>query len=960
MGTLSIVSGNNQTAIIDQALTPVTVQLKDSANNPVVGGTVTVVSPLGAAAVPSTGMTDGSGHFTFTPYLGRAATSYSWTISNGNAPSIMLSGTATNPSNGTIFTLVNVNHSAGNAATPVAGTQANVGRVAGFEQISDGTIYFADYDYCLVRKLTPEGELTNVAGGGVGGCGYGGDNAQALAANLNRPTDVAVDEVNNVLYIADYSNGRIRAVDLGTGIISTAAGGGTAPAPGYGDGNSGAATQLSTLAITLGPNNLLYFSDGLSQRIRTLNTQTLIVNNFMAPPTYPTPCSGASIPIAFYSVNNSDWGDTILFDKSGNMWISAFWSGTEVNNPATTCGGQGAVPAVVRRTPSGQLTAFAGATGGATTDGTWSGNYVFQSPPSIALDPAGNLYFAEYQRNKITWMDAGSGRILTFSGTAMAGYVGEYAPYTPGVQYNAVSRIAFDPNGNMLVADNGNEVLREIWGVASSNKLISKMMITGGNNVSTIVDTPGAQMKVQLTDGSGTPLVGWPLKWSVVDPGGGIYATASLTDASGTTKVLNHAGLMVGAYHFTASFNDPYGNPIMGSPATFTLNATAATAGNIMTVVNTDHSAANSVNIGPTGPNDANMANTGRVVGFHQVADGSVYFADYDYCMVRKLGAHGELTNVAGGGVGGCGYGGDAGQALAANLNRPTDVAVDEVNNVLYIADYANGRIRAVDLTTGVITTVAGGGTAPAPGYGDGNVGTSGQLSTLTITLGPTGNLLYFADGLSQRFRTLNTQTGILNNWLSPPTYPTPCSGASVTLSFYSVNNSDWGNQVIFDKSNNAWVSAFWSGTALNNPATTCGGQGAIPAVVKIAGGTLTAMAGSASSWTCGAATCTAATNYPAASNVYAFQSPPMIALDPNGVLYVSEYQRQRLGYLDATNHLQLFSGDSTANFSGDFVPVNGSGGVVEYNAPTHIFFGQTGRLWIADTGNECLRMVWE
>jgi sugar lactone lactonase YvrE len=119
---------------------------------------------------------------------------------------------------------------------------------------------------------------------------------------------------------------------------------------------------------------------------------------------------------------------------------------------------------------------------------------------------------------------------------------------------------------------------------------------------------------------------------------------------------------------------------------------------------------------------------------------GSLYIADTDNCVIRKVDSSGVITTVAGNGT--CGYSGDGGQATQAELDGPEAVAVSSEGN-LYIADTSNCVIRKVD-SSGVITTVAGNGTC---GYsGDGGQATQAELSyPFGISIGPSGSL-YIAD----------------------------------------------------------------------------------------------------------------------------------------------------------------------------------------------------------------------
>jgi len=89
-------------------------------------------------------------------------------------------------------------------------------------------------------------------------------------------------------------------------------------------------------------------------------------------------------------------------------------------------------------------------------------------------------------------------------------------------------------------------------------------------------------------------------------------------------------------------------------------------------------------------------------------SSGNLFIADTDNNRVRKVDAlTGNITTIAGNGE--SGYSGDNGPATTARLRSPQDIAVDGSGNV-FIADWSNNRIRRVDATTGIITTVAGNG----------------------------------------------------------------------------------------------------------------------------------------------------------------------------------------------------------------------------------------------------------
>ena len=130
-------------------------------------------------------------------------------------------------------------------------------------------------------------------------------------------------------------------------------------------------------------------------------------------------------------------------------------------------------------------------------------------------------------------------------------------------------------------------------------------------------------------------------------------------------------------------------------------------------------------------------------------AEGNVYVADTTRNRVRKVATSGVITTVAGNGR--WGYGGDGGPATAASLYGPWGLAVDDAGN-LYIADYVNDRIRKVGHATGVMTTVAGGGTE----NGDGGPATRARLNApYAVAVDGAGNL-FIADADIQRIRRVS------------------------------------------------------------------------------------------------------------------------------------------------------------------------------------------------------------
>ena len=121
---------------------------------------------------------------------------------------------------GTISTVAGNGVAYGDLGDGGPATRAQLGRVEGLALDTAGNLFIADPYNCRVRKVSPNGIITTIAGNGTQG--YSGDGGPATSAQLNRPVGVAVDGTGNV-YVADYFNYRIRKLSP-SGIITAIAG----------------------------------------------------------------------------------------------------------------------------------------------------------------------------------------------------------------------------------------------------------------------------------------------------------------------------------------------------------------------------------------------------------------------------------------------------------------------------------------------------------------------------------------------------------------------------------------------------------------------------------------------------------------------------------------------------------------------------------------------------------------
>jgi sugar lactone lactonase YvrE len=142
-------------------------------------------------------------------------------------------------------------------------------------------------------------------------------------------------------------------------------------------------------------------------------------------------------------------------------------------------------------------------------------------------------------------------------------------------------------------------------------------------------------------------------------------------------------------------------------------------------------------------------------------SEDNVYFTEMANHVLRKVGADGMITTVAGNGS--PGFSGDGGAATSAQLSAPLGLAIDENDNI-YVADLGNNRVRKI-APGGTITTVAGNGT---PGFsGDSGAATSAQLhQPIDVTWDRGTDALYIADVSNHRVRkvVVGTITTVAGN----------------------------------------------------------------------------------------------------------------------------------------------------------------------------------------------------
>lgn len=210
-------------------------------------------------------------------------------------------------------------------------------------------------------------------------------------------------------------------------------------------------------------------------------------------------------------------------------------------------------------------------------------------------------------------------------------------------------------------------------------------------------------------------------------------------------------------------------------------------------------------------------ANFGFPAGLSASATGDVYVADYNNNRIRKIDAAGIVTTVAGNGT--ATYAGDGTLATTASINLPTGVSVNAAGDI-FIADRNNYRIRKVDATSGIINTVAGNGVFGYGGDGGSAISPCTKLADPhKVRIDAAGNI-FIADQSNSRIRKVDiapVSSGLPTINISASA-TTACAGTPVT--FNSVITNGGVNPFYQWKKNGTTIGAnspSYSSSSLNN-----------------------------------------------------------------------------------------------------------------------------------------------
>ncbi len=285
-----------------------------------------------------------------------------------------------------------------------------------------GYIYVADYSNHCIRKITPSGSVSTLAGNGTAGFVDG----IGSSARFYSPYGIAVDANGNV-YVSESVH-RIRKVTP-SGVVTTLAGSGN---NGLTDGAGSSAQFFYPSGIAVDTNGNVYVADRENHCIRKVTPDGVV--STLAGSGIAGVVDGVGSSARFY------FPQSVAVDASGNVFVA------DGNNHR-----------IRKVTPSGAVSTFAGNGTAGFADGSVS-SAKFNEPYGITVDTAGNVYVADCKNHRIRKITP-SGIVSTVAGNGTAGFaddVGSSAKF-----YNPYG-VTIDAAGNVYVADYENQRIRKI------------------------------------------------------------------------------------------------------------------------------------------------------------------------------------------------------------------------------------------------------------------------------------------------------------------------------------------------------------------------------------------------------------------------------------------------------------------------------------------------------------------
>ncbi len=740
---------------------------------------------------------------------------------------------------------------------------------------TSNNLYVADTGNHRIRKITPGGVVSTLVGGGTTGTPCPGTTGTTVtcrdgtgsSAQFSNPAGVAVDSAG-VVYVADYSNHRIRKITPG-GVVSTLAGGGTTgtPCPGTTgttvtcrDGTGSSAQFSNPVGVVVDSAGVVYVGDTSNHRIRKI-TPGGVVSTLAGGGTTGTPCpgtTGTTVTCRDGTGSSAQFNSPrgVAVDSTGVVYV-ADSENHRIRKIITNSMG------VV------EVSTLAGTGHSDFMDG--AGNVArFNQPRGVAVDSVGNVYVGDTSNHRIRKITTKS---PTIDPICTNGTPSSIKLFTTSTEKCASCDNGFSLDGELcrkefdLICTNGTPSTAKVF-TASTEKCIScnsGFDLNGNlcgqfdpvecvNGITSTVKVPTANIeKCDSCDSY------YALKND--ETCAAIMVSTLAGTATGT------AGFMDGVGN-VAQFNFPRGIAVDGSGNVYVGDTSNHRIRKITTNSIGVVEVSTLAGTGTAGFMDGvdNVAKFDKPFGVVVDSDGNVYVADSENHRIRKVTSTGVVSTLAGTATGTAGFMDGVGNV--ARFDKPFGVVVDSDGNV-YVADSENHRIRKVT-STGVVSTLAGTGTA---GFMDGMGNVAKFDKPFGVVVDSDGNV-YVADSENHRIRKI-TSTGVVSTLAGTGIKADGTAGGGFIDGVGNVAQFDSPSGVAVDSDGNVYVADRYN-----------------DCIRKITpGGVVSTLAGTGIK-----ADGTAGGGFmDGVGNVAQFDSPSGVVVDSDGNVYVAEQFGHRI-----------------------------------------------------------------
>lgn len=610
-------------------------------------------------------------------------------------------------------------------STSATGNYADIPGPSSVVVDRQGNLYVVSSSANQIYKVDPTGTTVSV----FAGQGWPAedpqkyDNTPATQGYLNSPSGLAIDSTGNI-YVADTQAYLIRKIDT-NGIMTTIAGTGdfcqNPPSGCHDNGPAQGALLGAPSGVATDAAGNVYIADTGDNEIRVVNMQASSITVFgvTVMPGYIARVAGngTACPSSTSSCGDNGKGTSamlsspmgVAIDHLGNMFIAD--------------SGDRRIRGML---PTGYIGAYAGSGSpcfsGTCGDGGASLSAQLTNPWQIYIDAGDNLYIADSPTNRVRKVTPGKNPPSTATISTVAGngvscstahiaatFCGDTGSAT-AAWLNAPRGVYLDASNNLYIADSGDQRVRKV----SSGNINT---YAGGG----------------LSDGPASAAIFAENRDVAVDNAGNVYIADTsnnrirkISSGSVTTLAGNGVGNFFGngVAAATANLNQPWGLAVDSLGNVYI----ADTSNLAIRVVNTQASA---ITVAGVVIQPGTIATVAGITGV--------------VCQAAPPGC------------------GDGGPATKATFGFPAKVSLDNAGN-FFVADSGANRIREVNISTGIISTVAGNGSAcssPTSPCGDGGAATAAMLNGPHSVAVDSEENIYIADTLDNRIRVVNSAGNI-------------------------------------------------------------------------------------------------------------------------------------------------------------------------------------------------------